>query len=59
MLMAQKEERELLGQAHTAMAIGVSDGHGYYWGSRGTARLVVANILGDCTAIDSAMIDNS
>lgn len=47
------------GQAHAAMAIGVSDGHGYYWGSRGTARLVVANILGDCTAIDSATIDNN
>lgn len=41
------------------MAIGVADGHGYYWGSRGTARLVTANILGDCSAIDSALIDNS
>ena len=41
------------------MAIGVSDGHGYYWGSRGTARLVAANTLGDCSAIDSALIDNN
>lgn len=47
------------GQAHAAMGIGVSDGHCYYWNSRGTARLVAANILGDCTAIDSALIDNN
>lgn len=47
------------GQAHAAMGIGVADGHGYYWNSRGTARLVAANILGDCTAIDSALIDHN
>ena len=47
------------GQAHAAMGIGVSDGHCYYWNSHGTARLVAANILGDCTAIDSALIDNN
>lgn len=41
------------------MGIGVADGHGYYWNSRGTARLVAANILGDCTAIDSALIDHN
>lgn len=45
------------GQAHAAMAIGVADGHGYYWGSRGTARLIAANILGDSNAIDSATVD--
>ena len=47
----------IFGQAHAAMAMGVADGHGYYWGSRGTARLIAANILGDCNAIDSATID--
>jgi hypothetical protein len=46
-----------MGQAHAAMAVGVADAHGYYWGSSGTARLVSANLVGDYTAIDSARID--
>ncbi len=46
-----------MGQAHAAMAIGVADGHGYYWDSPGTARLVSANLLGDHSAIDSSIID--
>ena len=45
------------GQAHAAMAMGVTDGHCYYWGSSGTARLITANILGDCKAIDSGTVD--
>ena len=45
------------GQAHAAMAIGVTDAHGAYWHSPGTARLITANLLGDVTAIDSATID--
>ena len=45
------------GQAHAAMAIGMSDAHSSYWSSRGVARLITANILGDCDAIDSAQID--
>ena len=45
------------GQAHAAMALGVADAHGYYWRSRGVARLISANILGDYKAIDSATLD--
>jgi hypothetical protein len=52
------ERRALtMGQTHTAMAVSVVDGHNSYWGSRGTARLVSANLMGDCTAIDCAKID--
>jgi hypothetical protein len=45
------------GQAHAGMALGVADAHGYYWYSRGAARLIAANILGDYRAIDSETID--
>lgn len=45
------------GQAHAAMAIAVSDAHSSYWHSRGAARLITANLLGDCSVIDSGMID--
>jgi hypothetical protein len=46
-----------IGQAHTAMAVSVVDGHTSYWGSPGTARLISANLVGDYIAIDSAKID--
>jgi hypothetical protein len=45
------------GQAHAAMALSVSDAHCSYWHSRGVARLVAANLIGDCSAIDSGTID--
>jgi hypothetical protein len=45
------------GQAHAAMGLGVSDAHCSYWNSRGVARLVAANILGDCDSINSAILD--
>ncbi len=46
-----------MGQAQAAMAVGLTDGHAYYWNSRGTARLISANLVGDYTALDSATID--
>jgi hypothetical protein len=54
--VAEKGAR-IFGQAHTAMALGVADAHGYYWRSRGAARLIAANLLGDYTVIDSATLD--
>jgi hypothetical protein len=45
------------GQAHAAMAVAVSDAHSSYWHSRGVARLIAANLLGDYTIVDSGMID--
>jgi GTPase SAR1 family protein len=54
--VAEKGAR-IFGQAHAAMALGVADAHSYYWRSRGAARLIAANILGDYTVIDSATID--
>ncbi len=45
------------GQAHAAMALGVADAHSSYWQSRGTARLITANILGDFSAIDADRLD--
>jgi hypothetical protein len=54
--VAEKGAR-IFGQAHAAMALGVADAHGYYWRSRGAARLITANILGDYKAIDSATLD--
>jgi hypothetical protein len=54
--VAEKGAR-LFGQAHAAMALGVADAHSYYWRSRGAARLIAANLLGDYSAIDSATID--
>jgi hypothetical protein len=44
------------GQAHAAMAIGVSDAH-CYWHSRGTARLIASNLLGDIGGIDFNRLD--
>lgn len=47
----------LLGQNHAAMAIGVSDAHCSYWRSRGTARLIASNLLGDIGGIDFNRLD--
>ncbi|MGQ4649867.1 hypothetical protein [Lyngbya aestuarii] len=47
----------VFGQTPAAMALGVADAHGYYWRSRGTARLIAANLLGDSKAIDSTRLD--
>jgi hypothetical protein len=53
---AEKAARTF-GQAHAAMALAVSDAHGSYWNSRGTARLITSNLLDDTQALDSATID--
>ena len=53
---AEKTAR-MFGQAHAAMALGVSDAHCSYWRSRGTARLIASNILGDRNSIDDATVD--
>ena len=53
---AEKTAR-MFGQAHAAMAMGVLDAHCSYWHSRGTARLIASNILGDRNAIEAATID--
>lgn len=45
------------GQAHAAMALAVSDAHCSYWRSRGAARLIVSNLVGDRDSIDAATID--
>lgn len=46
-----------LGQAHAAMAAGISDAHGSYWHSRGTARFVASNLLGETNLMDASKID--
>lgn len=54
---AAERTARTLGRSHAAMGIGVSDAHCSYWQSSGVARLVAANIVGNCDAIDSAQID--
>ncbi|MFM7428195.1 MAG: hypothetical protein ACKO7W_24890 [Elainella sp.] len=45
------------GQAHAAMALGVSDAHSSYWQSRGAARFVASNLLGEVGEVDMAKVD--
>lgn len=54
--IAEKTARTF-GQTHAAMAVGVSDAHGSYWQSRGTARFIASNLVGDTNSIDALKID--
>lgn len=55
--LAERTARTL-GQVHAAMALGVSDAHSAYWQSRGTARFVASNLLGEMSAIDMTKVDS-
>lgn len=55
---AEKAAR-ILGQAHAAIAVGISDAHSSYWRSCRTAKLVANNLLGDIAAINSAGFDSN
>ncbi|MBW4465254.1 MAG: hypothetical protein KME07_07410 [Pegethrix bostrychoides GSE-TBD4-15B] len=54
--VAEKAARTF-GQVHTAMAVGASDAHCSYWQSRGTARFVMQNLLGNTSSLDFTKID--
>jgi hypothetical protein len=45
---------KILGQAHAAMAMGISDAHSSYWQNQDTAKLIASNLLSDIGAINSA-----